>query len=311
MSSTTLAPVNPCSISDIYNNGSYSYCVPQPVVQNWKDGDAFGRTEKYTQSEQAALDQDIQTIWTSIVEQDPLIEKRAVISAGAPGAGKTTLVRTLLSGEERPVAYSDPDDVCLKNMTQTWASDIETAIESGISERQARVDAYEKWRPASNAAHHLILGNLIRTGSAFYFGTTATSPLTAKTFEWLKSQGYTIDLVHVVASDEVRWNSIKERDKEFVQSTEEDITEKGKLLPDRLQDTYLKYADQISFYIREDVRKNAELTATWIRDPNCGSEPKGNLTIEDQEKYNKMVKIIEANSVDSAKTWKQDLEAAS
>jgi hypothetical protein len=54
-------------------------------------------------------------------------------------------------------------------------------------------------------------------------------------------------LIHVSAPDDVRWGSIQERDKTFVQTTEQDIKEKWLLLPQRINDTFLKYADRLSF----------------------------------------------------------------
>ncbi len=61
----------------------------------------------------------------------------------------------------------------------------------------------------------------------------------------------------------MRWGSVLERDTQFVQTTEQDIREKGVLFPQRLQDTYLKHARVIEFYHRPEVGHNAQLAATW------------------------------------------------
>src|SRR5205085_8823258 len=98
---------------------------------------------------------------------------------------------------------------------------------SDEEQKTIRQELYNKWRPGSNAATHLILAHLIRQQYAFYFGTTASSPSTGKFLEFLKSKGYTIKLLHLTAPDDVRWASVQERDKIFVQTTEEDIRDKG------------------------------------------------------------------------------------
>lgn len=67
----------------------------------------------------------------------------------------------------------------------------------------------------------------------------------------------------MTASDAVRWGSIIARDKQFVQTTEADIRDKGKMFPQRIRDTYLKYADEIEFYYRDAVDQNAILAGKW------------------------------------------------
>lgn len=137
----------------------------------------------------------------------------------------------------------DTDAIYLKRQEFTYLADI--ASHDGFPE--SRLEAYNKWRPASNAAAHIILGNLIREKCAFYFGTTSSSPMTYKFFEFLKSQGYEIKLLHIIAPDDVRIGSIQERDKTFIQTTAQDIAEKGDLTPPRISDTFFKYADEIDF----------------------------------------------------------------
>ena len=75
---------------------------------------------------------------------------------------------------------------------------------------------------------------------------------------------------------------MRERDQHFVQCTEEDVKEKALLVPQRITDTYLKYADCIDFYYRTEVEADAIHTATWIR---ASSE----LTIHDSSAYDAMV----------------------
>ena len=106
---------------------------------------------------------------------------------------------------------------------------------------------------------------LIHQKMQFYYGTTATAPQTKIFFNFLKEQGYTIHLLHLSTPDQVRWDSIQERDKTFVQTTKEDVFQKGKMLPERIRDTYLALADTIALYYRAAVNQGATLAATWIR----------------------------------------------
>ena len=220
---------------------------------------------------------------------NPVKESLAIITAGAPGAGKTIKLKQDLEAnahEGKNYAYVCPDDVCLKNQTRTYVAD----IASGNESMAARQNAYNKWRPGSNAATHLILGNLIREKYAFYFGSTSSGPATGKFFEFLKAQGYTIRLIHISAPDDVRWSSIQERDKTFVQTTEQDVKEKGLLFPQRINDTYLKYADQIEFYYRGDVKQDAVLAARWLRNEDV-SEFAGTLQILEPKQYERIKSV--------------------
>ena len=61
------------------------------------------------------------------------------------------------------------------------------------------------------------------------------------------------------APDDVRWACVKQRDKTFAQTTEQDVIEKGLLLPQRINDMFLAYADRIDFYSVMGSRKMQSL----------------------------------------------------
>lgn len=271
-----------CDLSYIYND-SFSYCIPCQVVSEWFQGKGFGKDDAYPISDLLHLQSDIQRIYNDISLKNPIYKKTAIISAGAPGAGKTVLFKQLMEKNPLNLAYIDPDDVCLKSMEKTYLSTIAEITTSDLEEHKAlRKAAYNYWRPGSNAACHIVLGNVLAEGFGFYFGTTSTSPYIANTFNFLKNEGYNIHLVHVITPANVRWGSIKERDKNFVQTTEEDIRDKGFLLPQRIHD-YLNYADSIDFYFRSGVHEDAILTASWT---------KGNpVVIHDKDSYSDMVRV--------------------
>lgn len=264
-----------CDLSRLYND-QYQYSLPQPVLESFLSGKAFDHPEFYTLEESENLLADIREIYRHILAKNPVKEKRAVITAGAPGAGKTVKLRQDLEAHRGRFAYVCPDDVCLQNMRRTYGTEA----------------SYTKWRPGSNGAAHLIVGNLIREGYGLYFGSTSTSPNTCNFFAFLKAQGYKIRLIHVTAPDAVRWASIQERDKTFVQTMEQDVREKGLLLPQRIRDTYLKFADEIEFYYREAVNQDAVLVACWRSETDA-------LQVHDKEKYenlkavhNQAVKVL-------------------
>ncbi len=286
-----------CNTDLIYNPEKYEYSLPKGILESFLSGKAFDHPMPYTENESARLHEDINELFQHILSTQPVQEELAVITAGAPGAGKTIVMRQDLAKNRslgKSFAYICPDDVCLQNQTRTYKAD----IKSGDGSKGSLEAAYHKWRPGSNAATHLILANLIREKYAFYFGTTSSGPATGKFFEFLKKQNYHIRLIHITAPDEVRWESIKERDKTFVQTTEQDVKEKGLLLPQRIMDTYLAYADEIEFYYRDSVDQDVQLAAKWTRNEKP-AEHLGTLEIISAPQYehiktihNAAVKVI-------------------
>lgn len=285
---SSLVTCNVCNLDLLYNS-DYKYSLPQNVLVGFLSGKAFDHKENYTGEESENLSKDINGLYQQIISANPAKEKIAIITAGAPGAGKTVKLRQDLGAnatQGKRYAYICPDDVCLQSQTRTYRADLEKSDNS----TEARQKAYNKWRPGSNAATHLILGNLIRENYAFYFSSTSSGPATGKFFEFLKAQGYHIKLIHVLAPDEIRWGSIQERDKTFIQTTEQDVREKGLLLPQRINDTFLKYADEIEFYYRDGVKQDVVLAAKWLKNEES-SEYLGTLKIVVPKDYQRIKTI--------------------
>jgi predicted ABC-type ATPase len=297
---------NACDLSLIYN-ADYSYSLPQPVLEKFLSGKEFDYPNLYTDSESKALQADINDLYQDILLANPVKKELAVITAGAPGSGKTTVLKRHLQIQAllgRNYAYICPDDVCLKSQRRTYVADIAGSNQS----MEAKKSAYNKWRPGSNAATHLILAHLIREKFAFYFGSTSSGPATGKAFEFLKKQGYKIKLIHVSAPDDVRWSSIQERDKTFVQTTEKDVKEKGLLLPQRINDTFLKHADEIEFYYRDAANNKAVRAAIWIR-----NEGGAQLHVIAPEPYAKIKAIHDAAAKSLGRPdlyWESTVEAS-
>jgi len=304
-------PYDVCQLDLIYNN-NYEYSLPRNILASYLSGKAFDHPEDYSDLEAANLRDDIREIFQEMMSKSPSKEKVAIMTAGAPGSGKTIKMRQDLQEQEaagKNVAYICPDDVCLKNMPRTYKQEVENSDGS----KESRLAAYNKWRPGSNAATHLILGNLIRENYGFYFGTTSTGPVTWRFLDFLKKQGYQIRLIYVSAPDDIRWKSLEERDKTFIQTTEQDVIQKGELLPQRINDTFLKYADQIDFCYRAEVQQDATLVAKWVRNEDT-SEKLGTLEIIDQAGYDQ-IKIIHNKAAEALKrpdlNWETSLEMAS
>lgn len=194
-------------------------------------------------------------------------QKTVILTGGAPGAGKTLLLERIMKENTQPLPYLDPDAVFLKNlMKKTYQADLEKALEAAGDDegkiKQARQEMYDKWRCASNYLTHYWIAFFIGQNKSFYFGTTASSPQMKDTFDYYKKRNYNIDLIYIAAPDQVRFDSITLRDKKFVQTTLEDIIEKGKMVWDRFTDTFLK-ATTMSLYFRDKADGEAFHVADW------------------------------------------------
>lgn len=250
-----------------YYTSHYEYTVPQKVIGQWLSGEGFGRTTPYSEEEKERLNSDIQQIFEDQMANSPTYSKVIMITAGAPGAGKTTLLEKRIQKDKdhgTAGAYTDPDAVCLKQMQQTFQAMVQENPES-VPHRK---EAYDYWRPGSNGAAHVLLARYIKDGVRCYFGTTSQSPMMANTYKFFKDQGYKIHLLHVAAPDEVRVQSIQQRDKEFIQTDAADIASKASEVVQRVNDTFFKYADKIEFYWRGHVDAYAKHVATWERFEN-------------------------------------------
>jgi len=291
-------PSNICS-RDLLHNPEYTFVSEATVDFALKcyEGTAFGENS-YTDEEKARLTSDINHIYQKIIAKNPTKKQNAFISCGAPGAGETTLFEKLLITRKQigeTCAYIDPDAVCLKpGMEKTYIKELNEGLEKlkqlpevqrSAAESVLRKSLYRKWRAGSNAATQFILSELIKNRYSLFFGTTAQSPHIKSTFEFLKKHGYTIHLVYVIAPDDVRYESITYRDRKFVQTTPEDIKEKGEAVPQRIHD-YLQYADSIGFYYRKGRDSSAELAATI----NQGGAKSG-LNVYYPKRFKKMAEV--------------------
>jgi hypothetical protein len=311
---SVLGTDNICDMSRIYND-SFKYVLPEKTLASFLSGEAFDNKKAYSEEELNRLKKDINTIFQNILATDPLKNSKEgpeiVVTAGAPGAGKTVAMRQRwekAASDGIRYAYVCPDDVCLKGMGLTYQEE----ISGGKGTKEEWQAAYNRWRPGSNAAAHFILAELIRKKYDIYFGTTSSGAATPTFLKFLKDQGYKITVMHMTMSDQKRWESVLERDGTFVQTTEEDVVQKGELFPQRIEDSFLKHADKIEFYYREGVKEDATLAARWIR--NSSPSPVGKLKIVDPLAYGKIKEIHDAAVVRLDKLpllWASTVEAKS
>lgn len=302
--------------SQVYNQ-RFSYWIEEKTVLSWLQGKGYDNRETYTEVDHENLRLDLDDLSMHVVSEELLnkgaaaslhdTHKLFLVTAGAPGAGKTRVLRDDLkkrAQEGKMLCYVCPDDVCLQHMRRTYRTmrSFRNSIEPQSFVPTAR-RAYDKWRPASNAAAHLLLANLLARGFPIALGSTSTSPLTMRAFSQIKHLGYRLELIYVAAPDNVRWKSIKERDRRFVQVTEKDTLNKAKDLMTRIYDSYLTYADHIDFYWRPVWNEGAILVARWDRPVDCATGQTGpykdaseflqhskNLQIIDREGFEELLK---------------------
>jgi predicted ABC-type ATPase len=281
-----------CNINALYNS-TYQYFLPKKTLEKCMSSSV------YTLQEQKDLQEDIRDIYRkTIVEQStPLSSPRpiAIITAGIPGAGKTTILEHKLAKNRSPEnlsIYISASDVCLKHQSRTYQKDLQNCNQS-LNSRQ---EIYDKWKTGSYLSKHLILGRTIRDKKSFCLGTTCTEPTTKKFFAFLKKQGYEIKLLYVTASKTIGWKSIQERNKTFAHCrfrTKQGVKKMSLCLAQQIH-AFLSFADEIEFYYRKGVHEKANLVANWTRN-KVSSDPLGTLQIFSPKEYEKVKKIHSTN----------------
>ena len=172
-----------------------------------------------------------------------------IVTAGGPGAGKSTALESLLQAEQRPPlsirrAYIDPDRTCLLKMQRTYLADTE-------SHARSPQKAYEHWREASNFLSNVFLAIGLKEGYAIAHGSTMATPYAKNALTAIKNQyGYNTTIMHLTCDEDIRIQSEKQRrDSGVVQCTDQDFKDKNVMFFSLLGD-YLQSADNVFFYYR-------------------------------------------------------------
>lgn len=267
-----------CSTNSLYTPEN-PYPISQHVLEKCLEGKGFDHKNRYTPAESEILRHDINQMFKHVLADSPPKDRTAVITAGAPGVGKATLLHEemqLSSLCGHSIAFVSTE-YCLNKLTG-YNHDIDQD-----PTHAGRVKALNKWQSAAYVAAQLILAHLIKENYGFYFGSSSAHPETTAFFEYLKKQGYKIRVIHLVAADEVREASIREKNQFMVATTQlENAVEASDILH-RVHDTFMKFADTIEFYHRE-LGRNAVLAAKWMRNEPHAVK-KGTLEIIDTHHY--------------------------
>lgn len=213
---------------------------------------------KYSEAEREAIFADFEAIRTSTFASAQK-ERTFVLTAGGPGSGKSTHLETVLGfsrdesvnhlvTDTNKYAYIDPDRRALFFMENTFKKSCNSGKDA--------TEAYTHWREASQFIAETLLALALNEGYAIAFGTTMTAPpqIIEKLMTTIKgSYGYSVEMHHISASDDVRVASIKAREENgIIQSTTDDVRSKGGAFFERLP-AYVKNMDTIIFMYRSDL----------------------------------------------------------
>ena len=253
--------------------------IPQFVIAGWMEQYDSGQlAEQYPEvnltkivqlmSKDRPIVRDICFDGTTPTEQ-----KIYLATAGAPCAGKSTILEQVMLSNNRysNLVKVDPDRWGMLYMLYTYTAYMMGAAMTANAEsyKAAQVRAYDVCRPASNILTLEIMNEAVDKGYSLVHGTTMTGAHVGSLMANLSEKGYEIDLIICMASDETRAQAAAHRSnvQGYYQSTPEDVREKGILLPQRME-TYFLYADNLSFFWREDSTSNAVLVAKSMKGSN-------------------------------------------
>ena len=156
-------------------------------------------------------------------------------------------------------------------MINTYYQDLNYAkISQNKSYQNLLLEAYNKWRYASNYICDLVLNKAFAEKYNIAHGTTSTAPdkIMASLYEKLKIMGYKITLLLCYADSNTRLATIKHRAEKqaFVQSSDADVINKGQMFPNRFP-VYFQYADNILLYWTPEnfLQEGSVLAATWSK----------------------------------------------
>jgi len=245
--------------------------------------------KSYSQEENTSIDEEMKIIDEKAFSRAKK-QKHYLGTAGGPGACKSTILekRLLNQDHEGGYAYLDPDRVALLSMKRTFGKDRQNNPKA----------AYKKWRDASNFITNTLLNKAFEQGYNIAHGTTGTGASVGDFYKKLKQDGYTISLILCSSPEDARLKAIQYRDEiqKFVQSTHEDIINKGKMFFDRFP-VYAEYADDIEFYWTDYFKNGSIKAATWTRE-------KG-LVILDSKAFAKLEQDYNSHKKEGQKSFQE------
>ena len=224
--------------------------------------------KEYSQEERALLQDDLENIRKLCFRgiSAPEEQKTYVATAGAPGAGKSTILETYLHDKSNFV-YLDRDQRALKFMINTYCQELTNYKIRKISDMKILLQkAYEKWREGSVYIVSTLINEALEKGYNIAHGTTSTNEQVAPLFEQLKKNNYKIILMLCYSTEQNRENALQYRIKNqcFYQADPHEAAERAKVFPERFP-LYFQYADEIQLYWIDHFLKGAVLAATLIK----------------------------------------------
>lgn len=246
--------------SSLAETQSLNLLVPKEIVES------FAKT--YSSEEMNLINIDLKNIReTSFFGKTPAKTTPIyVATAGGPGACKSTILETYLH-DKLNFVYIDPDQRALKYMINAYyQSTTYYEISINPSYTDVQKNAYTKWRNASNYIANTMLNEAFAGGYNIAHGATSTTSAIESLYKKLKQKNYKIILLLCYATDETRITANDHRLKTqgFVQATQEDIINKGKMFCERFP-SYFEYADEIQLYWTENFLKGSIHAATYTK----------------------------------------------
>ena len=115
------------------------------------------------------------------------LAREYIAAAGGPASGKSTLLEGISENRNCPPGfvnnfkrvYIDPDRSCMVNMERTYLADLKSGMSS--------MDAYTKWRNASNFLSNVFLARALNEGYAIAHGTTLATPPSMKALQAIQN----------------------------------------------------------------------------------------------------------------------------
>lgn len=165
-------------------------------------------------------------------------DKRAIVTAGSPGSGKSMHCEALIKKEN--MAWLDFDKVALPGLTE---------FQQARKTSQKAEENYNKYRGASQAMHNCLLPYALSQGKNFALSITGTTDFFESNLSFFADKEYEVEVHHITCPNSVRVASNDLRnDAGHFQCTSEDLVSKGEAFYQKTQD-YLQLPN-IEFWYR-------------------------------------------------------------
>lgn len=215
----------------------------------------------YDASERALIDTELERIYADITAGKPKGSNTFYITAGGPGAGKTTFIRHTQDNPASALSravHADPDE-----LIKSFRPYTEQIAREGDSD-DARAAAYDRWRWASVYLCNTIVNKLAADGYDIVLGTTGTSASVKFIYQAAHNAGYQSQLIICHASEDTRIESTQKR---FVEERRfipiEDVKKKGNEMFPAVVDVHLAHAQNIAILWRQG-RDSAPVVAATL-----------------------------------------------